>query len=191
MNIAVDLDGVIFDTQSNLYTYGELFDIEIGGKGMVRPYEPVTENRYDWSESNRKKFFFNTVLYAMEVSPVMPYCQKVLNLLRQRGHKIIIITGRGIIDPQEEVITLNRLAKEKIEYDKIIFKNYPSKAKACLEEKIDLIIDDNYEVIEDLSKLNILCFQYMYVGTIDCNKKNVIPVKNWGEIYRKFLEIEK
>jgi len=67
----------------------------------------------------------------------------VIHNLKELGHTIIIITARTDEfhdNPYRQ--SKEWLEKNNIEYDKLVV-NARDKGMACIEEKIDLYIDDN------------------------------------------------
>ena len=101
MKIGIDLDGVVFNTETYFRTYGELFDIKIGGKGMINPTELKVRKRYDWSKQERQQFLDEVVTEVEKTAPLMPYAKEVLATLKQAGHKLVVITSRGYLYDEE------------------------------------------------------------------------------------------
>ena len=71
------------------------------------------------------------------------------------------------------------LLLEKKEYEFITVK------EICQKENIDLIIDDDYRVIEKLSSNNIKTLYFRDGGMKELEENEYIKeVNNWGDIYR-------
>lgn len=66
-------------------------------------------------------------------------------------------------------------------YDNIIFAP-EDKLNICLENNIDIMIEDKVENIEKIStKLPVICFNAGY--NKDCKNDNIYRVYNWYDIY--------
>jgi hypothetical protein len=107
--------------------------------------------------------------------------KEVIDRLRLNNHQIILLTARGYKVKNGQIgVTRNYLKNHKIIVDKIIFKTR-DKVNACIENKIDLMIDDSVKVLEDLDNngINTLLF-----STIS-NKKHqtdLVRVGNWLDL---------
>ena len=70
--------------------------------------------------------------------------------MKEDGHKLIIISSRGHDNVEMQKIVEKRFKKEKLKFDKYYWKIL-DKLQICLEERIDLMIDDNYLICKNLS----------------------------------------
>lgn len=78
-----------------------------------------------------------------------------------------------------------RLLKENnITFDKYFWK-IENKLTVCKKEKIDLMIDDDWKIIKQLSenKIKTLYFRDTNLKKLEENEY-VKEVNNWGDIYR-------
>ena len=105
MNIGIDIDGVILDTEYWFRAYGEIFDIERGGAGVVNPDELFFQWRLNWSDETFCKFKEKYGYDAERNAPLMPCVQMVLEKLKEMGHRLIVITARGKWGEKEIEIT--------------------------------------------------------------------------------------
>lgn len=179
MNIGIDLDGVLFDSEKCYWVYAQLFDLLNNGKGIVHKNELRAQKRYDWTTEQIKEFE-NGCLKIQKHAHITPFAKGVLKAL-SKNNRIFIITSRGIMDSREIVLTKERLKEESIIFDKIIFK-VKEKLEVCKNFKIDLMIDDFYDVVRCLAKNNIKCLYYCDISTKKLKHKNVVNVRNWGDI---------
>ena len=179
MNIGVDLDGVIFDSERVFWVYAQFFDMFENGKGIKYPKELRAQQRYDWSAEQKAKFE-KACPNIQKIAQVAPFAKQVLQALKEK-HKIYIISSRGIMHKSEIDISKQRLQEEGIPFDKIIFKA-ENKLEECQKLKIDLMIDDFYDTIFHLAKNNIKCLYYCDISTKKIKHKNVVNVKTWGDI---------
>lgn len=189
MIIGIDLDGVVFNTESYFRTYGELFDIKIGGKGMINPTELKVRKRYGWSEEARQQFLEEVVTEVEKTAPLMPYAKEVLAALKQAGHKLVVITSRGYLYNEEIEITKQRLQEEGLEFDKVIYKAY-DKLDLCKEEKLDLLLEDFSDNVEVAANAGIKCLYFRDASLKEVKHENVTEVHNWAEVLRYVLNCQ-
>ena len=192
MKIGVDLDGVVFNTEMLWFTYAELYDcIELNKNSIVNKEEARVQEKYNWSESEINKFFEK---YAdIEEFDIMPGAKEVINLLKKEGHELVVITARGSIANQKlgSSIAAKKLEQEGIEFDKYYWKQQ-EKLETCKKEKIDVMIDDNYNVCEALSKENIPVIYFHSLNRKHFKEKDGLKeVSNWGEVYRYIKTLNK
>ena len=113
--------------------------------------------------------------------------------MREDGNKIYIISARYKTAENGEInnenikkCTINWLAKNNIEYDKIIFTK-PPKVKEILENKIDIMIEDSPTTINELTKVvKVLYYDTRYNKNF--NDENITRVYSWYDIYMKINE---
>ena len=140
MNIGIDLDGVLFDTEATFKAYSQVFDLKNGKYGISFPEELRVQKRYPWPKDVLDKFFNETLFQVVKDAQFMPMSKQVLNAIAKRN-KIYIITNRGSINPQKEIeVTNERLKDSPFPYEKILF-SCTDKLKVCQELKIDIMID--------------------------------------------------
>lgn len=193
LRIGLDLDGVVIDSETTFRTYEEIFDIEKGQNTLINRSEPKYQKRYNWTEDQEKEFN----KYFLEVSknsPLMAGFKKVYNLLKKENIEFIVITARGLNSTGQFMKSMEDDAKRILDENKIVFNKYywrqSHKLEVCLKEKIDIMIDDDYKVIEQLSKHGIktLYFRDTNLKKLEENE-NIKEVNNWGDIYRIILKV--
>ena len=184
MKIGIDVDGVILDYEKVLRTYGDLYDfIELKKDGMINRNEHYLRNRYNWTEEERMNFINQYFMKLSKQAELMPGAKDVIHLLQKDGHELIVISARGIT-----VEGMQDVAKEKFERENISFSKYYWKQEDKLEvaqtEKIDYMIDDNFDICKKLSENGIKTIYFRDKDIKKLENENVIEVSNWGEIYR-------
>ena len=92
MTIGIDLDGVLFDSESFYRSYAELFDIKLNREGSHDESELSIEQKYNWSAEEFQQFLDECMQHVTEDAPLKPYAKEVINLLKSRGHRLVIIT---------------------------------------------------------------------------------------------------
>ena len=185
MNIGIDIDGVMFDTESFLRCYADFFDMEIGGSGVVDNKACRIQKRFDWLDSQIKDFIYKYAKEIQKNSPIMPGVVEVLNALKEMGHRLIVISARGSILDEELPIAYECLKKLNVEFDEVCL-NAINKLPVCKEQKIDVMIDDADTNIISLSEGGIKCLYFRSVVGKDVINDNVVDVTNWAEVLRYF-----
>lgn len=109
--------------------------------------------------------------------------KEALDYLHNNGHTIIILSSRGsyyknITEDTAYQDTVNYFKRNKLPYDKI-FVNLTDKRESCIENKIDLFIDDKESECISVESANIPTIK---MERKDDVKTNLKVAKNWQEI---------
>lgn len=187
MIIGLDIDGVVYQTESLYRDYSEKYNKLIGGKN-IKDDELKVEKRYDWSDEQVKSFIESTYEVIELTAPLYANARDVLARLKQ-SHKIVFITSRGLCGDKEAEITKQRFQKDNIPFDKIIFSQR-SKVRACKELNIDIMIDDNPHVLDELYDNNVNCLYFRDLRNKSCDN-TVMEVYSWQEIEKCINELTK
>lgn len=198
MRIGIDVDGVL--------TNYEKFQLE-KGKEYFRDFDTSTfdfteydvEQIFNCTHKERNKFWTKYIFQYCLTQPMTRDASLVINQLHNEGNEIYIITGR--VHTKEKGITgslfremLTRwLKKNEIPYEKIIYCDEKGsevdKYNACVDNKIDVMIDDKKENINELSKITrVLCYDSLY--NQECKGDNITRVHNFNEVYQAIKQIE-
>ena len=190
MNIGVDLDGVLFDTENYYRTLSMIYEVENNGSGEIDREALFFKERFGWSMEKSREFLRNTYVEVLENSSIMHCAKYVINKLKEKGHKLYIITARGSVIKEEIPITEKKLKEEGLEFDGYYYAS-KNKAQVCKDLKIDVMIDDHYDNIEKISNEKIKCLYYrdLVLRFID-NEQYVHEVRNWGDIYKEILNFD-
>lgn len=107
--------------------------------------------------------------------------------LRELGNKIYIITARDS-EFHDDPYSLSKawLDKWGFEYDKLIV-NARDKAKVCVEENVDIFIDDKLSNCMDVSNKGI---KVIRITNYKEKHGDIINKSNWEEIYKYISEME-
>ena len=175
MTIGVDIDDTITNSSELIIKYVKKF-FNTDNPTLISNVMHLTQ-----IEDKLLEFYEKYLYELMNTYTIKENAKEVIDRLRAKGHKIIIITARGytirngIID-----ITKNYLKEHGINYDKIIFQAR-SKVNACKENNIDLMIDDSVEVVTELKKegINAILFTSFNNKDIDVD---FARVNSWLEI---------
>ena len=189
MRIGIDIDNTITSIEEEITNaaieyakqlgkYREITSLDIIDKyndGNI--YQKLFNYTYD-----ELKYFLGTIQEEITNNATpRDNCADVLKRLHNDGNEIYIITARDSEfhkDPYRQ--SEKWLKKNNIYYDKLIV-NARDKARVCLENDIDLLIDDNIANCISVSKVGIA---YIIVGKSNKNK----TFDNWNDIYRYIKE---
>lgn len=191
MKIGIDIDGVILDYERVLKTYGDLYDfIELKKDGIVNRNEHYLRNRYDWTEEERMNFVNKYFLELSKNTPLIPGAKTVISMLKKEGNELIIISARGGMIEKMKDVALEKFKEEKISFNKYYWKQ-DDKLEVAKKEKIDVMIDDSYDVCKKLSsnKIKTIYFRDKDMKLLEQNEY-LKEVSNWGEIYRYIKNLE-
>lgn len=198
MRIGIDIDGVLTDIEEVQIDYGSKFFFEKG------EYKGLDATKYYVSDMFKVKKsydfeFWNSVLMDYSINGrCRNFASQVISKLRAEGYEIFIITARvadmsgyqiSVEQMKENVIRW--LEKSNILYDKLIFSSN-DKSKDCIENNIDIMIEDNPTNILQLSKLiPVICYDANY--NKECRGNNITRCYSWYDIYntlksRSFLQ---
>ncbi len=183
MNIGIDIDNVISKFDEALEEEFLKHDKELRNTGIIDPNKHMTEGMFDWSEEELWPFYLENVERIAQTLEVKEGAREYIEKLKEDGHTIVIITGRDngeYTDPYG--MTQKWLKEKQIPYDKLIFtKRKNEKVTKCIENGIDVMIDDSRVVCRECFQNNIT----ILIMDKPCNRKEkeITRVHNWKEIY--------
>ena len=126
MRIGVDIDGVLNDIGEWHYSCGFKFCIENGIDRGFNPYKYMMEEQFGLTDEENYRFWKEYIFDLMVSIPTRPYAAKVLGLLKEMGHEIVILTARDnryLTNQYENTMNFyveEWLNKNSIPYDEII-----------------------------------------------------------------------
>lgn len=191
MKIGIDLDGVVIDSETTFRTYEEIFDMDVlKGNNLINREEPKFQTRYNWNEEQEKEFIEKYFLRVARESNLMSGFIGVYNLLKRQGHEFVVITARGglVEELKDEAIRL--LDENNIKFDKYYWK-ISDKLEICKKENVDIMIDDDWRIIKNLSDNSIKTLYFRDTNLMKLEENEYIKeVNNWGDIYRYINQIQ-
>lgn len=194
MKIGIDLDGVVIDSETTFRTYEELYDLLVlKGNNLIDREEPKFQARYNWTKEQQKDFTDKFFLQVSKESNLMSGFVAAYKYLKEQGHEFVVITARGLTLDGNFMKEMEDDAKRVLNEQNIVFDKYywgqGDKLDVCQKENLDIMIDDDWRIIERLSSNNIktLYFRDTNLKKIKENKF-VKEVNNWGDICRYILE---
>ena len=192
MNIGIDLDGVVFDSEKEYRVCAELYDlIDLKQNSKIDNRELRCQKRFNWTDEQVKSFFEKYNRVVTEKSNFMPGAKEILPLLKEEGHTLIVITARGGISQEEIEITKRVLKSNGLDiFDKYYF-TVKNKDEICMKEKIDVMVDDSYKICRAVADSKIKTIYLKDAPSYDLEENECIKILyNWGEIYRYIKEME-
>ena len=192
MKIGIDLDGVVIDSEATFRTYEEIFDIDIlKANNLINIEEPKFQNRYNWTKEQEEEFIKRYFMKVSNESELMSGFKAVYKLLKKQGHELIAITARGEFIKEMKDDAVRLLEKNNIIFNKYFWK-INDKLEICKKENVDIMIDDDWRIINKLSenKIKTLYFRDVNIKKLEENEY-IKEVNNWGQVYRYIKEINK
>ena len=186
MNIGIDIDNVISDYDNCFIEECLKHDKTLKNSGIINSNSANIFGMFDWTPEEADCFYRNNAeRIAVNLKPVQ-HSKEYIDKLKADGHKIIIITARDnddYINPH--TLTKTWLSENHICYDKLIItKTTSEKVEKCLENNINIMIDDSKTVYLDCIKSNIPALLMDIIGNRDIN---AIRVYSWKEIYDRVV----
>lgn len=177
--IALDLDGVVFDSENLYRVYTEIYDTDVHKKDtIINNKERTFQKRYNWTKEEFKKFYEENSEHILKSANIMTGADIVLNKLKN-DYELIVVTAR---DEMEANIAKEKFKELGLEIK--VFYNEHSKIEKLLEEHADYMIDDDETICRNASDNGICALYFKNNASPRIEKDNVINVNNWGEIYK-------
>lgn len=189
-NIGIDIDNVISNFDEQLLKEFLKHDKELRNTGIINENtDNITQGMFDWSKEEIDSFYYANIERIAKNLGVIDQAPDYIKRLKEEGYGIYIISGRNngeYINAYQ--MTVEWLAKNKIEYDKLILtnsKNSLEKANVCIENNISVMIDDSNRILREVYNKGITT---LLMDTPYNRKENKLRrVYNWKEIY-EFME---
>ena len=193
MRIGVDVDGVLTDLEGYLFDnaiqYFKQHNIE-----LKNPKGYDVCGMFEVDESFNVSFWkFHVAQYFAHAA--RDYAAEVISKLQSEGNEIYIITARGSGKDQDTLgldetkfVTEVWLNRNGIYPNKILFTDH-GKLEVCLENNIDLMIDDMPKNLLDVSS-KIKCFAYHAGYNEHISNENITRCYSWYDIYYKLHELQ-
>ena len=162
MTVGIDFDNTIVNTAEVSKKYLDIF----------KPNNNL--KNFHELPPNEKRIFFNK--YKLEItnnSLLNSGVKEAFRFFKDNNIKTILITARS--DAKQIKATRKYLKKHGIIFDSLCFNN-KVKDKVCVDNNVDLMIDDTENVLETVSHKGIKVLKY---GT---KSEKINSVKDWFEI---------
>jgi uncharacterized HAD superfamily protein len=173
MNIGIDIDSTLNNFCDEYWNFLEKNYNIILDKSNYNNSNYLKNELGDIEYDEMINTFYNTDLF------IEKYAKFFIKKLK-RNNKIIIITARDYSSSDE---TIKWLKENGILYDNILF-NAGNKGKACINNNIDIMIDDSPYNIYDLLKRRIKVLVYNRPYNQEFYEGELLHrVNNWIDIY--------
>ena len=185
MRIGIDIDNVISNFNEVLLNEYLLHDKELNNNGIVnKNADYIRKGMFDWSSEEEESFYKNNIERIAKSLTVIDGAKEYIDKLKADGYFIYIITGRDngeYTDPYN--MTKEWLNNYNIYYDKLILTNAHNKhqkAIKCLENSIDIMIDDSVSICKVCIESGITT---ILMDTPYNKYSNIKRVYDWQEFY--------
>lgn len=169
MRIGIDLDNTVCSTTKMV---NEIFKSKNHGKDI---FNLSKKEQYSYTGTYASEVFFDC--------PLEKDAKKTINDLAKNNDIYIITARSGRHVPEIENITINYLWDNNIKYNCIYF-GHDNKLDMYKELKLDIMLDDDYDVYNEL--INNGCNAVMYEGALNKGKIGN-KVKTWKE-FKELIE---
>lgn len=185
MRIGIDIDNVLSNFNDELLREFLIHDKELRNTGIINKEKYITRGMFDWSKNELDDFYSKNIERIANNLNVINEAPGYIKKLKDDGHEIYIVSGRDNGEYSEPYnMTVEWLKKYDIEYDKLILTNaykHQEKADYCIENNIDIMIDDSIHVCEKCIENNIECI--LFETPYNKNENRFNKVGNWKELY--------
>ena len=188
MNIGVDIDGVLTDMEREVTDYATKMCVEEGLPIEVDVSKYYETDSFNWTQEQSDRFWNKYLVPYVVESNARKYAKEIIEKLRKDGNSIYIITARDESGMPTEYygkmqqLTKEWLKKNEIQYDKLIFAKDKDKLQKCIENNVDVMIEDSPINIQDIStKIKVIKFDCQYNKQI--SGKNIVTAYSWYHIY--------
>lgn len=181
--IALDLDGVVFDSENLYRVYTEIYDVDFMKKdSLIDNEQRIYQKRYSWSNAEKIAFYDKYAKTVLSTANFMAGADIVLPKL-DKEFKFVIITSRDKLTTQYALDKLKQIGL-CIE----VFYGETEKINRLKSENCDYIIDDYMDICLNAAKTGIKALYFKNAAARKIISTDYITtVNNWGEIYKFFM----
>jgi uncharacterized HAD superfamily protein len=191
INIGIDLDGVLTDIQAFNRRYAPRFFKKKYNRDVINGDACDVCDIFGCTEAERYAYWRkHSIRYAV-LEPARKGAGAFTRKLRAGGHEVYIISKRALAWQDDlmgrfmRFFVRNWLWWNGIRYSEIVFCDNAvrdSKRTACLEKRIDVMVDDeavNIRTVAPIAK--VICFDASY--NRDCEGENITRARDWEEVH--------
>ena len=183
--IGIDIDDTITNSNKVIRHYINKFSNDDELKNNV---EGIIRGNY--VSDGTKKFYKKNSEKIGNAIKIKKHAREIIKQLHDDGHKIIIVTARdnNYYDDAYK-FSYEYLTKNGIVFDKL-FTAQTYKTKLCIREKVDIMIDDSVDIVDDTQSVGIKSI--LFDSSINKNKKSKAKrLNNWIEVYKYINKTKK
>ena len=180
MIIGFDIDETLTDSYKVIKKYARKYDKQYSNNRYIS--NKVDDIMVNYTDEIITKFFVDHSFEMGNEMKVKKDAKKVIDKLHDEGFKIYFITSRNDKFYRDaQLFCESYLNKNNIYYDKLI-TGPQIKIDTCIEEKIDIMVDDSIYTCEELDKRGIKSI--LFASRANKGKQTYIKrVYNWKELY--------
>lgn len=183
MRIGIDIDNTITTTTPKLKEYCKKYNDEVVKRNLQMNEKGfATYNLYEWTDEEEMDFcnkYLEEIIFNVDVKE---NAGEVIKKLKDEGNYIYIVTRRKRPQYSEPyLLTKEFLDKNGIVYDELIVE-CEDKYTFCVENKIDIMIDDEPQNIKPISKI-IPVIVFEGAQNEVCIGEGIIRINKWEEVY--------
>ena len=183
MRIGIDIDDTITNSCEVVEYYINKYDSDYSdNQHLIKNLGNILRG-FLADEITQKFFLDHSKEMGMKIQ-IKENAKEVIDKLREEGNEVIIITARSNKFYQnaqefcEEYLRVNN-----INYDKLV-TGQTFKLDACINENIDLMIDDAVDTVEAINNYGIKTI--LFNSKLNKDKETSIKrVSNWLELYNE------
>ena|GEM_PF-1228406 len=192
MRIGLDFDGVLFDTERVFHAWAT----KIAKHGIVKPDSIFAQVKYGFDEKENMEYLHDLVKLTYKAN-IMPFADEILAKWIKAGHEIFIISSRAV-----QLCCVKEFIKGANDMLKKFGFSFPwltakredtdfrlavmDKAAICVENKIDILVEDNLSIVEKAAKAGVKCVHFCdFFGLKQkplAPNPNIVRAENWFEI---------
>lgn len=181
MRIGIDLDDTLANFSEVFIEYAIVYNKKIK-KDISETLYDSTSFILNWSIEERETFF---KLYIEDIAgslKTFDNAKEIIQKLKVDGHEIYIISARNTkLYKSPYSLTSFWLKNKGIPFDKLIVDTIEKKQE-CIDNNIDIYVDDNIEIAEDISKYGIKTI--LMTNNLNFNKETKIKrAQDWNSLY--------
>jgi uncharacterized HAD superfamily protein len=184
MRIGIDIDDVITNTSELIEECVESIDQDSNREKILKHMKEIMKGTP--TDPEVIKFCVDNYYKVFQNVRIKDNVSRVIQDLLDQGNEIYLITARGNDNDyfkDSEEATKKFLEDNEIKYTKIIF-NAINKAKICLDNQIDVMVDDSVDHCEEVKNVGIRSI--LFTSSVN---KNIITtverVDNWLDLEKK------
>ena len=158
MIIGLDIDNVISDFDKVMFPLFLQEDKNKRNAGIVDKNAHYMAGMFDWSAQEVEDFLINTCEPYAPKLPLRKNAKKYIDLLIEKGHKIILISHRAPPTfSNGEQVTKEWLERKGVNYHKLVLSKLADKTQECFENKVDILFDDRVGQVKKMREKGVNC----------------------------------
>lgn len=181
MKIAIDIDDTL--TKVDRVSYAQQYINEHNlNCALLDPTAHALVDVFDWSYDDVYAFILDGGVRVFTNAPAREGASEVLKGWRAAGHDITILTARTtewFVDPVR--LSTAQLEERNIPYDRIVADVW-EKGKYCIENGIEILIEDNFEICRVAQALGVKAIMFLDSHNLEHKDEIAFTASAWSEV---------